>query len=90
MAKPLAIAVQRGDSAVVVLPAGRLGCHLGLGLDPPEAYLPPRESFDAQAPAFARGHYDSIERAFRAAGFRFVVASKAAIWEASDGVADLR
>lgn len=71
--------LHRGDSASWTDGARGLGFHAGLGVRPPEVYLPPESAWEAASPVWAATLRDTIVRDFEQLGVRVVEIANASV-----------
>jgi hypothetical protein len=73
--------LHRGDAASWTDGARTLWFHAGLGVSPPEVYLPPESQWPAHAPAWAASLRPTIVRELEAIGVRVVETPRGAVIE---------
>lgn len=73
--------LHRGDSASWTDGAHSLGFHAGLGVRPPEVYLPPESKWMTVSPAWAATLRSAIVRDFEQLGVRVVEMANASVWD---------
>jgi len=71
--------LHHGDQASFVCDDGVLQFDAGLGVSPPEVYLPPRDRFESTAPPWAKPLYDEVVERFSVLGARVVVMRSALV-----------